>query len=174
MRYIATLLCILVLCGCNNEVERRREHTLERMDWSGGTAEDQRVQRLIVDALEQADTKSLQSPQLVNVTMRVVADDTKRGSLGVDWISAQPNSDGIRIRFDDGTESDISFDEVELEYNEQEAEAMVLFSGNPFVEREHPHVWEKLLADPTAEVVLVLDGEVVSNEQSIHRIEFGP
>jgi hypothetical protein len=173
MRYVAAFICVFTLLGCNSEVEQRRQHTLERMDYGGGTAESRRVQQLIVTALEQADTASLQSPQVVNVTMRVVPDDTKRGTLGVDWISAQPAADGIRVRFGDGSQSDIPFDDIEIEYNEQVAEIMVLFVGNPFVEREHPDVWKKLLTDPEAVVVLINNGEVVSNEQSIHRVEFG-
>ncbi|MEM6458121.1 MAG: hypothetical protein AAF710_01885 [Planctomycetota bacterium] len=173
MRYVAAFVCAFTLLGCNSEVEQRRQHTLERMDYGAGTAESERVQQLVVTALEQADTTSLQSPQLVNVTMRVVPDETKRGTLGVDWISAQPDADGIRVHFGDGSQSDIPFDDVEITYNEQEAETMVLFVGNPFVEREHPNAWEKLLTDPEAMVVLIDNGKAVSNEQSIHRVEFG-
>jgi hypothetical protein len=65
MRYLAALLCVLALLGCNDQTEQRRQHTLTRMDYGGGTAESKRVQQLIVTALEQADTKSLQSPNLV-------------------------------------------------------------------------------------------------------------
>lgn len=169
MRHFASFLCVFILLGCNGKVEQRRQHTLERMNYGAGTAESERVQELFVTALEQADETSLH----VNVTMRIVPDDTKRGSLGVDWISAQSGSDGIRVRFGDGSQSDIRFDDIEIEHNQQEAETLVLFSVNPFVEREHPEVWEKLLADRTAKVLLISDGEVVSNEQSIHRVEFG-
>ena len=173
MRYVVLFLCVFTILGCNSEVEQRRQQTLERMNYGGGTAESKRVQQLIVTALEQSDPTSLESPRLVNVTMRVVPDDTKRSSLGVDWISAQPAADGIRVRFGDGSQSDLPFDDIEREYNEQEAEALVLFSGNPFVEQEHPDVWEKLLADHEAMVMLINNGEVVSNDLSIYRIEFG-
>ena len=173
MRHIAVMLCLLVLVGCSDAVEQRRQHTLERMVYSGGTAESKRVQRLIVTALERADTTSLQSPHLVNVTMRVVPDDTERGSLGVDWISARPGADGIRVHFSDGSQNDSPFNDVELDYNEAVADTMVLFGGNPFVEREHPAVWTKLAADPGASVSLLEDGAIVSNEQSVHRVEWG-
>ena len=173
MRYIAVFICVFTILGCNSEVEQRRQQTLERMDYGGGMAESKRAQQLIVTALEQSDPTSLESPRLVNVTMRVVPDDTKRSSLGVDWISAQPAADGIRVRFGDGSQNDIPFDDIEREYNEQEAETLVLFSGNPFVEQEYPDVWEKLLADPEAMVVLINNGEVVSNDLSIHQVEFG-
>ena len=164
MRYLVASLCVFTLLGCSGEVEQRRVHTLERMQHQGGTAETKRVQQLILASLEQADVSSLQSPSLVNVTVRVVPDHTKRGTLGVNWISSLPVADGIRVRFGDGSQIDIAFDEVEIEHNEEEASTIVLFSASPFLEREYPGAWKKLLADPEAKVVLINGGGVVSNE----------
>ena len=173
MRSLLVLLCTLTLIGCDSEVEQRRKHTLDNLGINGYTPEHQRVQQLIVAAIEQADGASLQSPNLVSVTMRVVPDDTKRGALGVDWIAGQPGSDGIRVCFSDGSQSDMAFDDVELDYAEHASETSVLFSGSPFVEREYPAVWKKLLTDRGAKALLVKGQDVVSNESPIHVIELG-
>ena len=173
MRRLIVILCVLSLVGCDSEVDQRRRHTLNHLGIDVSTPENQRVQRLIVAAIERADDESLQSPNLVNVTMRVVPDNADRGTLGVDWIAAQPGADGIRVRFSDGSQSDMAFDDVELDYAEHASETSVLFSGNPFVGREYPAVWKKLLADRGAKALLLNGRDVVSNESPIHVIELG-
>jgi len=172
MRHFFCFICLIIFSGCDSEIEQRRQHTLERMDYTdGGGPESVRTQQLIVSALEQADTASLQSPQLVSVIMNWIPNDTKqRGLLRLNWISAQPGANGARILFGNGTQGDIPFDEVDIQYNKQEAADLVLFSANPFAQRDHSAIWEKLLTDLEAEIILIQDGEVVSNKQSIRRI----
>ena len=172
LRHLLCIVSLLAVVGCSDtDIEQRRRHSLEIMDWGGGGAEDKRVQQLIVTALEQADETSLKSPQLVNVTMRVINDDSSRGALGVDWIATEPQADAIRVCLRDGTKHDMAFDDVEIAYNKQQAREHLVFCANPFAEREYPDVWKHLLDDDDATAVLISNGEPISNEQTIHRVE---
>lgn len=163
---------ILITAGCSDsDIQQRRQFSLELMNWGGGSTEDKRVQQLIVNALELADENSLQKPQLVNVTMRIMQDGSSRGSLGVDWIAAEPMADAIRVCLSDGMEQDMAFDDVEIAYNKEQAVVQLIFTANPFAERDYPQLWKKLLDDNNATIVLLSKGVPISNEQSIHRVE---
>ncbi len=174
MRLLPLLMLIISVSACSDSgsLEQRRLLTIERMQYTGATPDDQRVQKLILTALQLADAQSLNSPQLINIKMRIFHDDSNRGSLGVDWISSEPFATGIRVQFSDGTTSDIHFDRVELDYNNNEAKSLILFAGNPFVEREYPKTWEHLLSDQEARIVLIAQNKPISNPSPIHRVDF--
>jgi len=166
---ITAVTTIFLLQGCSSELEQRRKNSLESLQHTAGTSEQERRRQQIVKALENADSQSLSNPSLVNVTMHVVKDESQQGILRVDWISAQPDADGIRIIFSDETQIDVSFDDVEKEYNNKMAKQGVVYVATPFVEREHPNTWTKLLSDREASFVLIRSKEAVSNARSMNR-----
>jgi hypothetical protein len=173
MWHLAIFLGTVAFIAGDSALDQRRLHTLERMDWSGGTAEDQRVREVVVAALERANDATLRRPQLINVTMVSFPDGSGRDHVRLNWIAADPDAEGVRIRFSDGPPSDITFAPVEVAYNRQEARDMVLYTNVLFIGRENPDVWSRLRSDEDAAVLLTRGGAVVSNQMMPHRIELG-
>ena len=169
MRFLIAIVLSLCVCGCQKK--NRLEVSIERLDWSGGSSDDRRVRKLLLDSLESARVASLATPALVDVAAYFKKGFEGQGALRVNWIGDKPIADGLRVNAADGAVLDFKFDPVELEYNLQVAEECVFFSSLIFAEREAPELWAKVIKGG-ATAGLIAQGAPVSN--AVRIVQYTP
>jgi hypothetical protein len=167
MRRSFVLLGLLVSLGCGSDADQRREISLDLLS---ARAEDEGARQRLVTAIEKSDAQSLKTPTLVTAAIRAGSDNDPEGRVSVEWVASQPLAHGIRITFSDSSHVDILFDDDDRYRNNEKSLETVVFSASPCVERAAPAAWRKLNSDDQATVVLIADGQPVSNEQVILRV----
>jgi len=162
---LVTLASVVLACWAYFypiwELESRRQHTLDRLSWSGGTDADREIRDKLMKAVASSTSSSLQSPRLVLAT---TAEHPDLGYiLIVDWLSHAPMVDGVQITFQDGATSNVEFVEeilAEIEFNSKD---MVLFTGAVYRD-EFPPPANRTNVNDVAFVAL-LSGDTVSSNR---------
>ena len=94
-------------CEFKNELI---EHSLERLNWGGGDEESRRVRDLLVEELEKATSKSLETPALVNASFAFELPESNMTMLELDWIGSPPNANGFILELENGKKMSFSLD----------------------------------------------------------------
>ena len=163
------IVCVLLFAGCKSDVERRRLHTLERLDWGGGTDDQRRVRDLLSNAVASATVRSLGTPLLVDASLWIGSPEKTNGFLKVDWIAATPKADGLLVLFSDSVRIGAAFDQSGIHENERLAKEMVIFNDAVF-RPDAPELWARLAPTNRLRVVLTTNGKPVSNELDVRFI----
>jgi len=142
------------------EVQSRREHTLERLDWSGGSAADRSIRDRIVEAVRTSTYSSLRKPQLI--TIRVLRHSDLGYSVIADWICHAPIADGIQVTFSDGTTTNVKLIDAYLTQNESDSNAMVLFQGAVYRD-EFPAPANQTSLNDVVSIALLSGDDICSN-----------
>ncbi len=159
---------VVLACGVHFypiwELQSRRQHTLDGLNWSGGTDEAREIRDKLVQAVASSTNSSLQKPKLV------CANVTEHRELGycvtADWVSRTPIADGLQITFHDGSTSNVKFIDAFVAYNESNAQEMVLFQGSVYRD-EFPIPANRTDVSDVASIVLLSGGRVCSNRVSV-------
>jgi hypothetical protein len=165
---LIALVSIAFACGSHLysiwDVQTRRRHTLDRLDWSGGTEVDRAIRDKLLAVVKSSTYTSLQRPVLVSATAG------RHRELGycvmADWISHAPIADGIQVTFRDGSMSNVKFIEDFVAYNESNAQEMVLFQGSVYRD-EFPIPANRTDVSDVASIALLSGNTVCSNRVAV-------
>jgi len=109
LRPILYFLTLGLQIGCEFKNELI-EHSLERLNWGGGDEESRRVRDLLIEELEKATSKSLETPALVNASFAFELPESNTTMLELDWIGFPPNANGFILELENGEEMSFSLD----------------------------------------------------------------
>ena len=109
LRPIIFFLALGLQFGCEFKNELI-EHSLERLNWGGGDEESRRVRDLLIEELEKATSKSLETPALVNASFAFELPESNMTMLELDWIGPPPNANGFILELENGEEMSFSLD----------------------------------------------------------------
>ena len=101
LRLILFFLVMGLQVGCEFKNELI-EHSLERLNWGGGDEESRRVRDLLIEELEKATSKSLETPALVNASFAFDLPESNMTMLELDWIASPPNANGFILELENG------------------------------------------------------------------------
>ena len=159
-QFIVMMICTSLLMGCA-DVARRQKESLARLDYTGGTAAQRHIRDRLVAALQEATGKSLKTPHVVSAVFAGNLEE-KKGFIVVDWISAQPGSDGLILNMEDGVAVTCAISEAYLKENEKESKSLVCFQA-AIGALSHPDLWRDLQIESIISIQLTKDGAPVSN-----------
>ena len=119
LRPILFFLALGLQFGCEFKNELI-EHSLERLNWGGGYEESRKVRDLLIEELEKATSKSLETPALVNASFAFDLPESNMTMLELDWIGSPPNANGFILELENGEQKIFSLDPdfVDLSPNE--------------------------------------------------------
>lgn len=109
LRPILFFLALGLQFGCEFKNELI-EHSLERLNWGGGDEESRRVRDLLIEELEKATSKSLETPALVNASFAFELPESSMTMLEMDWIGSPPNANGFILELENGEKMSFSLD----------------------------------------------------------------
>lgn len=175
MKIISTLLWIGALvtiymspgCSDNSDVTERLKSTIRDIKQYGGGSFDD----LLLKALQKATPQTLQTPELVYVSVSGITRSTPNIRLWLYWIEAKSTPDAVLVRnAESGYQKIFAFDELYFKENKRLNEIGVLFH---FVHAFEPEsdIWKSFrtqIANGNAEAVLLRDGKQVSNVVKVH------
>jgi len=148
---------LLLLTSCTNNDLRRYNNTLNRLDY--GCLGKSRMRRdALTNVLKDAHgPEGLKTPRIA--IAYYFADGRKIGII-LHWVSLMPMANGVILKSKKG-EVNYLFPDVDLEYNKQMAQNILIFNAVIFfTEKEIP----SLIYDKNVSVILSKDGVPISNE----------
>jgi len=151
--------------SCNSEVEQRRLHTLERLNYSVGTGELQSRRDTLSNAVFCSTAQSLKTPLLIEAILRSNSTAKTNGVIAVYWICDTPSADGILLHVPDAEPTNVRFRQDYLSQARADAKEMVQFYAT-IPKQDLEATWPKLIASG-GRVALATNGKPISGELNL-------
>ena len=142
------------------DIQSRRKHTIERLDWGGGSTAERANRDRLVKSAQTSTLSSLRMPRLVDV--RVIRHSNLGYAVVVDWICRAPIANGVQLTFSDGTTTNVRLNDADLEENESNSKSMILFQGVIYRD-EFPAPANQTKQTDVVSIALLADNELCSN-----------
>jgi hypothetical protein len=168
--FAAFCAALAMLLYRGSRVENRRRHTLQALRWTTRNEELLEQQDLLPNAVARATSRSLKKPDTVYAGIWPGQRAKTNGFVLLYWVSDFPKANGLLFVVNGVPTKAAAFDTKYAEDNEKAAKEVVMFDAMLW-ERELQSLWSLLSTTQAIRVLLAKDGQPVSHELALRRIE---
>jgi len=165
MMRIITLIVLLILIngltGCS-PLEARKQHTLERLQYSATSQHDREKRDIAIRAVQQSTHQSLRIPAIYDAEYIIQQGSYTNGLLVVHWIADKPTADGIRLWFSNGETITVRFPEEYASEYAKTAKEVVIFHA-PIFSAGNDHDWAMLATSKISNIALTLADKQITD-----------
>ena len=162
---IITLIVLLILIngltGCS-PLDARKQHTLERLQYTVASQHDRENRDIAIRAVQQSTHESLRTPAIYDAEYIHQIESYTNGLLVVHWIADKPTADGVRLWLSNGETITVKFPDEYLSEHAKTAEEVLIYHA-PIFTAGDDHDWTMLSTSKISNIALTLADKQITD-----------